>query len=93
MTMTNDMRSERVDLRLTPDAKRLLQQAAAAANTTLTEFLIRSGLMAAADTLANRRTFVLEEARWAEFVAELDRPPADNPGLRRLLERRPAWDA
>ena len=93
MTTTPETRSERVDLRMTPAAKRTLMQAANAANKTLTEFLLDSGLHAAFETLADRRTFVLDEEQWQAFVAELDRPPADNPRLRQLLERKPAWEA
>jgi len=52
-------------------------QAASATNKTLTEFLLDSGLRAAYDTLADR-TFVLDERRWAEFMAALDTPKADN---------------
>jgi uncharacterized protein (DUF1778 family) len=93
MATTPDSRSERVDLRMTPAAKRTLMQAAAAEHKTLTEFLLDRGLQAAFDTLADRRTFVLDAERWDAFMAELDRPPADNPQLRQLLARRPAWEA
>ena len=93
MTTTADGRSERVDLRMTPSAKQTLMQAASATNKTLTEFLLDSGLHAAYDTLADRRTFVLDERRWNEFTALLDAPPADNPRLRALLRRKPAWEA
>lgn len=93
MAITPESRSERVDLRMTPDAKRTLMQAATAANKTLTEFLLDSGLHAAFETLADRRTFVLDDERWQAFVTELDRPPADNPRLRQLLTRRPTWEA
>jgi uncharacterized protein (DUF1778 family) len=86
-----ESRSERVDLRMTPAAKRTLQQAAAVENKTLSEFMLDSSLHAAVDTLADRRVFVLDEARWKAFLAELDRPPADNPRLRELLARKPAW--
>ncbi len=91
-TMT-ETRSERVDLRMTPAAKRTLNQAAAASNKTLTEFLLDSGLQAATATLSDRRSFVLDDAAWAAFNAMLDAPPADNPRLRALLERRPPWEA
>jgi uncharacterized protein (DUF1778 family) len=77
---------------MTPAAKRTLMQAATAANKTLTEFLLDSGLRAAFETLADRRTFVLDDESWQAFVSELDRPPADNPRLRQLLRRKPAWD-
>jgi uncharacterized protein (DUF1778 family) len=93
MSTTTETRSERVDLRMTPAAKRTLTQAATAENKTLTEFLLDHGLQAAYDTLADRRTFVLDAERWAAFVAELDRSPLDNPGLRKLLARRPSWEA
>ncbi len=92
MANVMESRSERVDLRLTPDAKRTLQQAATAANKTLTEFLLDSGLTAAFDTLADRRTFVLDDARWQEFTTALDAPPLDNTRLRALLARKPGWE-
>ena len=93
MTTTPETRSERVDLRMTPAAKRTLMQAATTENKTLTEFLLDRGLHAAFETLADRRTFVLDDERWQAFVAELDRPSADNPKLRQLLHRKPAWEA
>ena len=92
MVTTTESRSERVDVRMTPSAKQMLQQAAAASHKTLTEFLLDSGLHAAHDTLADRRMFVLDDRQWDEFTAALEAPPADNPRLRALLARKPAWD-
>jgi uncharacterized protein (DUF1778 family) len=87
-----ESRSERVDLRMTPAAKRTLQQAAAVSNKTVTEFLLDSGLNAAFDALADRRVFQLDDKRWSEFMKALEKPPKNNPGLRRLLARKPAWE-
>jgi uncharacterized protein (DUF1778 family) len=92
MPITPEGRSERVDLRMTPTAKQILQHAANASNTTVTEFLLHSGLHAAYDALADRRAFVLDPQHWDEFVALLDAPPGDNPRLRALLTRKPAWE-
>ncbi len=92
MPMTPESRSERVDLRMTPSAKQMLQQAATASNKTLTEFLLDKGMQAAYDTLADRRVFMLDETQWDAFMADLDAPPADNPRLRALLARAPAWE-
>jgi uncharacterized protein (DUF1778 family) len=91
MTETIEAKSERVDLRMTPAAKRTLQQAAAVANKTVSEFLLDSSLTAAFETLADRRVFQLDDARWNAFMTALARPPKDNPGLRRLLAHKPAW--
>jgi uncharacterized protein (DUF1778 family) len=92
MAIIPESRSERVDLRMTPSAKQILMQAASVTHKTLTEFLVDTGLRAAYDALADRRTFVLDDQRWREFVAALDAPPADNPRLRALLRREPAWE-
>ena len=88
-----ESRSERVDLRMTPAAKRTLQQAASVRNKTLTEFLLDIGLNAAFDTLADRRVFQLDAKRWDSFMAALAKPPKDNPRLRKLLARKPQWKA
>jgi len=76
---------------MTPAAKRMLQQAAAAAHKTLSEFLLDSGLNAALDTLADRKVFQLDDAQWEAFTAALANPPADNAGLRELLAHKPNW--
>lgn len=92
MTDATEVRSERVDLRMTPAAKRTLQRAAAVTNKSLTEFLLDTGLNAALDTLADRRVFQLDEKRWNAFMAALAAPPKANPKLRKLLARKPTWE-
>jgi uncharacterized protein (DUF1778 family) len=89
---TLEAKSERVDLRMTPTAKRTLQRAAAVANKTVSEFLLDSSLSAAFDMLADRRVFQLDEARWVAFMAELDVPPKDKPRLRKLLATKAPWE-
>jgi uncharacterized protein (DUF1778 family) len=92
MTDLTEAKSERVDLRMTPTAKRTLQRAAAVTNKSVSEFLLDSSLSAAFETLADRRVFQLDETQWAAFMAELDLPPRDNPRLRRLMGIKPPWD-
>ena len=92
MSEAAERRSERVDLRMTPAAKRTLQKAASVNNKTLTEFLLDTGLNAAFDTLADRRAFQIDAKRWDAFMAALAAPPKNNPRLRKLLSRKPAWE-
>ena len=87
-----DAKSERVDIRVTPNVKRTLQQAAAVSNKTVSEFMLDSSLSAAFDTLADRRVFQLDEAQWTAFMEALDTPPKDNPRLRRLLQTKAPWE-
>ncbi len=79
-------RSEKLDLRLTPRAKQTLQRAAAAAQCTVSEFVLESALASAAETLADRQSFQLDGEQWEAFVAALDAPPQVHPRLARLLQ-------
>ncbi len=81
----NTARTEKLDLRLTAEAKRVLQTAAAASRRSVSEFVLESALARAEETLPDRRFFSLDAQRWAEFQAALDAPPRDLPRTRRLL--------
>jgi uncharacterized protein (DUF1778 family) len=82
---TSPLRSEKPDLRLTPGAKQTLQRAAAAAQRSVTDFVLESALASAAETLADRQSFQLDPEQWEVFVAALDAPPQVHPRLARLL--------
>ncbi len=81
-------KTERIDVRVSPTAKDTLQMAATQASKTVSQFLLDAGLTAAAETLEDRRSFVLAGRRWNEFLKILDRPPRLKPRLARLLAER-----
>ena len=81
------LRSEKLDLRLTPGAKQTLQRAAAAAQRSVTDFVLESALASAAEILADRQNFQLDPERWEAFVSALDAPPQAHPRLARLLQQ------
>lgn len=81
-------KTERIDVRVSPAAKETLQMAATQVNKTVSQFLLDAGLTAAAETLEDRRSFVLDKQRWNAFVRILDRPPRVKPRLARLLGQR-----
>ena len=82
---TRTTRSEKLDLRLTAEAKRILATAAAAERRSLSDFVLESALGRAQETLADRRSFHLDAERWKAFMVALDAPPRDLPRLERLL--------
>jgi uncharacterized protein (DUF1778 family) len=84
--MLSTNKTQRVDLRISPAAKQLLQAAAQSLDKTVSEFLLDSGLASAAETLADRRLFILDDAQWAEFQAALDAPPRPRARLARLMK-------
>jgi uncharacterized protein (DUF1778 family) len=82
-----ETRSEKLDLRLTPSAKHILQNAAQAARCSVSEFVLESALARAEETLPGRNRFGLSAERWAAFQAALDTPPKPAPRLAKLLRK------
>ena len=78
-------RTEKLDLRLTRQAKRALRSAAEASHKSLSEFVLESALARADKVLADRQVFRLDAKQWAAFIAALDGPPKPRPRLARLL--------
>jgi uncharacterized protein (DUF1778 family) len=87
-----ETKTERIDVRTTVAAKQLLQQAAATSHKSVSEFLLENGLQAAQSTLADRRLFLLDDDRWEEFQAILDRPVQSKPQLNKLLSEPGIFD-
>lgn len=85
-------RTQKIDLRLTPANKRTLQAAAAAANRSVSDFVLESALARADETLPDRRHFGLNAEKWEEFMEALDAPPRDLPRMRRLLNEPSVFD-
>ena len=85
-------RTEKLDLRLTPSAKRVLQSAATAAQRSVSEFVLESALARAEETLPDRRRFGLDAERWAAFQVALDAPARPNPRLKKLLQKPSAFE-
>jgi len=88
----NTTRSEKLDLRLTPEAKRALQSAAAASQRSVSEFVLESALQRAAETLPDRQRFGLSGDAWAAFQEALDAPARVKPGLAKLLSKKGPFD-
>ena len=85
MMPIQEQKTERIDIRTTATAKAILQLAAASVHKSVSEFLLDTGLSMAADTLADRKLFALNDEQWAAFQQALDCPPKDRPELKTLL--------
>jgi uncharacterized protein (DUF1778 family) len=81
-------KTERIDVRVSTTAKNTLQMAATQVNKTVSQFLLDAAMTAAAETLEDRRSFVLDRKRWDEFLKILNRPPRIKRKLARLLAER-----
>jgi uncharacterized protein (DUF1778 family) len=86
-------RTEKLDLRLTREAKLALQAAAAASRRSVSDFVLESALSRADEALADRRSFGLDAAQWKAFLAALDARPRRLPRLGRLLREPGFFDS
>ena len=80
-------RTEKLDLRISPEAKARLQTAAAAMDRSMSEFVLESALSRAEEALADRRVFGLDARAWRAFQAALDAPTRPLPRLKALLKK------
>lgn len=81
-----ETRNQKLDLWLTPSAKRTLQTAALVAHRSLSEFVLESDLARAEETLPDRQRFLLSAKQWKAFQAALSAPPRPSRRLAKLLK-------
>lgn len=88
MSTSTRRREERLEVRLTATAKRLLQRAASVRGQSISAFMLESGITAAEETLADRREFRIPAKDYDAFGAALDAPMKPKPRLDKLLHTR-----
>jgi uncharacterized protein (DUF1778 family) len=81
-----------INLRANQRQRTLIDRAAQVLGKNRSDFMLEAACRAADTVLLDRRFFLLDERAYKRFVAALDKPPADNPRLRRLLASRAPWE-
>ena len=82
-----------INLRIEAGTRALIDEAAAMLGKTRTEFMIDTARRQAIDVLLDQRLFTLDAGAYDAFVQALDNPPAPGPKLKRLMARKPVWEA
>lgn len=77
----------RIAMRVNPDQKTLIEQAAKVRGLSVTDFMLTLALREAEIALAERTLFALNEADYNHFMAIMDRPAQEKPELRRLINK------
>lgn len=82
------LKSERLEARLRPEDKALMQHAAELSGRKLSEFVVASAREAAVDTIRRHESVVLSDPRdQAAFAAALLSPPAPSRRLKAAARR------
>ena len=85
MPTAQEAKRERVQVRIDASAKRMLERAAALANTTVSAFVVNTALDAARRLIRERQQIVLGERDWDVFLDALVSPPKPNTALRKAF--------
>jgi uncharacterized protein (DUF1778 family) len=83
---------ETLNLRIKPDERGLIDQAAKLQGKTRTDFVLDAARRAAEEALLDRTLIVVSPEAYAAFVKKLDAPPRPNAKLRRLMQSRAPWE-
>ena len=86
------LRAENINLRVSKNQKALIDRAANALGRNRSDFMLEAACREAESVLLDRRYFNLPEDEFRRFTAMLDKPPASNPRLARLLRSKAPWD-
>ena len=78
-------KEDRLELRLRPSERALLDEAARASSMSTSTFVLSHATAAAQNVLADRTVFVLPPERWEAFLELLDRPEQPVDGLAKFL--------
>lgn len=81
-----------INLRASQRQCALIELAADAVGKNRSDFMLEAACREADAVLLDRRFFVLDEKAYRRFIAALDKAPADNPRLRRLLTSKAPWN-
>ena len=82
-----NVKSQRLNVRVTERQEQLIRRAAEATDRTVTDFMLESASVEAERILADRRWFVASDAQWDEFNRLLDSPLSSTNNLARLMQR------
>ena len=80
-----------LNIRIKPSQRRLIERASMELDQSVSEFVRDAAVREAQHTLLDQTTFHMRVKTWEKFMAALDAPTKDNPRLRDLMSREPAW--
>jgi uncharacterized protein (DUF1778 family) len=80
--------SVRINLRTSPEAKALIERAAALMGTTVSAFMLQNAYEAARRVVSDHETIMLSGRDFEALVNALENPPEPNEALRELMAQR-----
>ena len=89
---TQPLNTSILSVRVTPHERALLEDAAAQARTSLSDFIRRRCVDAAEAEILNRVVVAIPARDWEAFEIWIHRPAQAVPALAELARRTPSWE-
>lgn len=81
-----------INLRITPEDRRLIDRAAASTGKNRSEFMLEAARQAAEEALLDKLLFRVDAETFDQLQTELQEPPAANDRLRKLMQAKAPWE-
>ncbi len=81
-----------ISIRAKAGQRDLIDQAASRLGRSRSDFMLEAACRQAEDVLLDQTYFLLDREKMAAFQAMLDKPPAPNDRLRRVMTAPTPWD-
>lgn len=85
------MRDAAINLRALPEQRDLIDYAASLLGKNRSDFMLEAACDRAQAVVLDQTFFNLDAEKFDEFTRLLDAPPAQNPGLERLMAVKAPW--
>ena len=82
---------ETLNLRIKPERRRLIEEAAALQGKTKTEFILDAASRAAEEAFIDRSVLMVSREAYDAFLERLDEPPAPNERLLKTMAASKPW--
>jgi len=84
-------RRETLNLRISAEARNMIDRAAAAKGETRTDFILSAARRAAEETILDQAVLSVSPEAYAEFQRRLDAPAQPNDRLRKTMQAAQPW--
>jgi uncharacterized protein (DUF1778 family) len=85
------VRDAAINLRARPEQRDLIDQAAQLLGKNRSDFMLEAACDRAQSVMLDQVFFSLDAAKFRQFIKLLDAPPAQYPGLERLMAVKTPW--
>ena len=87
----NELRDTSINIRVQRQQRDLIDRAVKVLGKNRSDFMLDAACREAENILLDRRYFALDQKAFNRFLKALDKPPANNIRLRKMLTTPPPW--